>query len=80
MQELQSTHAKGKDVFHEFTERQDGFLNARTVSDLSTWYKQLYDVRRSAQDSDELIELLDMCKSQQDGRNPFVRDIRVTPE
>ena len=30
--------------------------------------------------TDELIELLDMCKKQQDGGNPFVHDIRVTPE
>ena len=48
-------------VFHTMVEQNGSSENARTVGDIPTCYKQIYDVNRSSQKHDDLIEILDMC-------------------
>ena len=80
--DLTGQNIKGKKAFHKVSYAVGGFENARTVADLPGSYRQITDVNRKSRSNktDELVELLDLCKSQSINKNIFIRDIRTAPE
>ena len=70
---------KGKQAFHDLSQKVGSFDNARTVADLPSSYQQIYDAYRNKKE-DELIEMIDICNRQKSEGNAFIRDMRYAPE
>ena len=80
---LKDQKRKGKKTFHSVTNSVGGFELARTLAELPNSYKHIYDVIRKndiGKETDELIELLDLCKGQIGTSSAFIRDVRTAPE
>ena len=80
---LKDQKRKGKKTFDSVTNSVGGFELARTLAELPNSYKHIYDVIRKndiGKETDELIELLDLCKGQIGTSSAFIRDVRTAPE
>ena len=74
---------RGKEIYHQVLQDAGGFEKMRSPAEIPSTYRQVHDIARKQKqrmEKDELIEILDMCHSQKDQENAFIRDVRTAPE
>ena len=67
---------KGKEIFFKLGDEAGGFEGERSRNDISISLDQIYDIsRKSKNETDELLEILDIAASQRNSPNAFVWDV-----
>jgi len=83
IKELSSNGIKGKKIFQQLAASSD-FDSARTVLDTPPSLAKIYDISRKnpekVKQSDDILELVEMCNLQKDRSDAFLRDVRISPE